>query len=265
MSAQLVMAGRGKSVVHDATHDLESFFYVLVGICVLYEGPFKQKSEEDLAECYDVFFNTFEPSILKTITIQSDLTWTPLIVKHIHPYFKSLIPLLTKLRSEIILPLATDEHTGEFYRKSPCNHDTFIKHIIDTLSELQPDDWTDMSLKGKSDGAARKDVIAMRLESGPPAATLLLVPPKVPKNILPGRGTIRSDSGLHQPTERSLRRARECDDDIFLPSSPSKRPRLELGEPSSLSRHASSRMTRSTSALPTRRSMGQRRGKTFGQ
>ncbi|KAI9569117.1 hypothetical protein HD554DRAFT_657745 [Boletus coccyginus] len=71
MSAQLVMAGPGQLVVHNTLHDLESFFYVLVGICVLYDGPSKQKSEADLAECFDNLFNTSEPSILKIIIIQS--------------------------------------------------------------------------------------------------------------------------------------------------------------------------------------------------
>ncbi|KAG6373554.1 hypothetical protein JVT61DRAFT_6197 [Boletus reticuloceps] len=113
MSVQLVMAGPGQPVVHNALHDLESFFYILVGICVLYDGPSKQKSEADLAECFDRFFNTFEPSILKTLAIQSDLTWTPLIVKHIHPYFKPIIPLLSHLRAEIILPLAMNENERE--------------------------------------------------------------------------------------------------------------------------------------------------------
>lgn len=120
-------------------HDLESFFYALVGICVLYDGPFKQKSEDKLAEGYDELFNTFKPSILKTITIQSDLTWNPFIMKYINPYFKPLIPLLTNPQSEIVLPLATNDHR-EIIRKSSCNHDTFIKHIIVTLSELQPED-----------------------------------------------------------------------------------------------------------------------------
>ena len=129
------MAGPGQPVVHDALHNLESFFYVLIGICVLYDRPLKQKSENDLAKCYDKFFNTFKPSILKTITIQSDLTWAPFIVKHIHPSFESVIPLLTLLQAEIILPLATNEQ-GHFYRKTSCNHDIFIKHIVTILSEL---------------------------------------------------------------------------------------------------------------------------------
>ncbi|KAG6369599.1 hypothetical protein JVT61DRAFT_14219 [Boletus reticuloceps] len=67
MSVQLMMAGPGQPVVHNALHDLESFFYILVGICVLYDGPSKQKSEAELAECFDRFFNTFKPSILKNL------------------------------------------------------------------------------------------------------------------------------------------------------------------------------------------------------
>ena len=55
MAAQLVMAGAGQPVVHDPTHDLESFFYVLVGICVLLNGPYKPKCDNDLAQCFDKY------------------------------------------------------------------------------------------------------------------------------------------------------------------------------------------------------------------
>ena len=97
MSTELVMAGPGQPVTHNPLHNLESFFYVFIGICMLYSEPSKQKSKEELKECYDKLFNTFNPSILKTITIQSDLTWFPFVVKHISPYFQPLIPLLNDL------------------------------------------------------------------------------------------------------------------------------------------------------------------------
>lgn len=270
MSAQLVMAGPGQPVVHNALHDLESFFYVLLGICVLYDGPSMQKSEADLAECFDKFFSTFEPSILKTITVQSELTWTPLIVKYIHPYFKPLVPLLSHLRAEIILPLATHDR-GDFYRKSPCNHDTFIRHIITALSELQPEHWDDASLKQKSNDLSRPaspETTTMRSESGPPTFPLLPAPPTAPKNFPPGRGTIRSDSGLHQPVERSVRRVRESDSDEYIPSGLLKRPRLDPYQPLSDSRLRPNRMARSTGTLPTRRSTRQSKsvsGKPFGK
>ncbi|KAF9227896.1 hypothetical protein BS17DRAFT_813772 [Gyrodon lividus] len=138
MSAQLVMAGPGQPVVHDLLHDLESFFYILVGICVLLDQPLQTKCEERLAHCFDKLFNTFEPSILKTIVIQLDLTWVLLVVNHISPYFKPIIPLLTSLRKEIILPLASDDNSG-FLCKTSFNHDTIIELIITMLSNL-PDD-----------------------------------------------------------------------------------------------------------------------------
>jgi hypothetical protein len=233
MSAQLVMAGPGQPMVHNALHDLESFFYVLVGVCVLYDGPSMQKSEADLAECFDKFFSTFELSVLKTITVQSELTWTSFIVKYIHPYFKPLVPLLSYLRAEIILPLATDE-CGDFYHKNLCNHDTFIRHIIMALSELQPEHWNDASLKQKSSDSscpASLEIPTMQSESGPPSLPLLLAPPAVLKNFPPGRGTIQSDSGLHQPIERAVRQVQESDSDEFMASSPLKVPDWTLTNP----------------------------------
>ncbi|KAF8546168.1 hypothetical protein OG21DRAFT_1528007, partial [Imleria badia] len=199
MSVQLVMAGPGQPVIHDAVHDLESIFYVLVGICVLYNGPSKQRSEQELAKCYDKFSNTYEPSILKTITIQSDLTWIPHIVQHIHPFFEPVIPLLELLRVEIILPLATDKE-GNFYRKTSCSHDTFIKHIVTTLSKLGPEHWDGTLLKSKPDTShwTSSEVTATQCRSGLSTVVLLSAPPTVPKELPQGRGIIRSDPGLQQ-------------------------------------------------------------------
>ena len=39
------------------------------------------------------------------------------------------------------------------YCKATCNHDTFIKHIIMALSELQPKDWNDTSLQQKNNSS----------------------------------------------------------------------------------------------------------------
>ena len=144
MSAELVMAGPGQPVIHDAPHDLESLFYVLVGICVLLDEPFKFKSNNDLSCCFDKFFNTFEPSVLKSIVIQSDLTWSPMIVEHLSPYFKPLLPLLTRLRQDIISPMYTDKD-GKFRRAKPLTHCVLIDAIIDTLLSLDDGAWTPYS------------------------------------------------------------------------------------------------------------------------
>lgn len=94
MSAELVMAGVGQPVTHQSNHDLELLFYVLLGVCLLLDKPYKPKCDEHLAECFNKFFNTFEPSVLKTITIQSNLMWMPFILQHISEYFQPIIPLL---------------------------------------------------------------------------------------------------------------------------------------------------------------------------
>ena len=141
MLAELVMAGPGQPVTHNAPHDLESLFYVLVGICVLLDEPFKFKSDEGLSRCFDKYFNTFEPSVLKSITIQSELTWFPMIVDHISPYFKPLLPLLTRLRQEIVVLMYTNKD-GNFCCAKSLTHRILIDAIMDTLLNLNDDAWT---------------------------------------------------------------------------------------------------------------------------
>jgi len=147
MSAQLVMAGAGQPVIHDQSHDLESIFYILVGICVLFNRPNEPKCNKDLVQCFDKYFNTFEPSVLKTITIQSDLTWKPFILCHISLYFQPIIPLLTRLRKDIILPLSTDNNDN-VHRKVDFTHDMFISAIIKTLLHLSPGAWIPVDQEG---------------------------------------------------------------------------------------------------------------------
>ena len=85
MAVELVMAGPGKPVRHRPHHDLESFFYVLLGISVLYDEPRKLKPEDRLAECFDKYFNMFQPSLQKMITIQLQLGWSASICEYISP------------------------------------------------------------------------------------------------------------------------------------------------------------------------------------
>jgi len=148
MSAEVVMAGPGQPVIHQSVHELESCFYVLIGIFVLLDEPYKPKSDKELAQCFNKYFNTFEPSILKTITIQADLTWEPFILKHISPYFEPATKLLTHLRDAIISPLYVN-CDGKFCHRTPFFHEKFIIAIIDTLSELNANAWVPCSCPGR--------------------------------------------------------------------------------------------------------------------
>ncbi|KAI5984419.1 hypothetical protein EDD15DRAFT_2375238 [Pisolithus albus] len=219
MSAELVMAGPGQSVVHDPLHDLESLFYVLVGIYVLLDGPSKPKCDKELAQCFDKYFNTFEPSMLKTITIQSDITWRPFILHHISEYFQPAVDLLTRLHDALIVPLFFDDH-GNIRRRQPFTHDMFIANIIDTLSHLGPDVWvpvgqenndnSDYSSSGvkvedepTQSGVAKEVIIPPPVstdESGFSPPSLMPLPPMLrrptPHRLAAGPGFYSLDSGL---------------------------------------------------------------------
>ena len=140
MAAELVKAGPGTPVKHAPHHDLESFFYVLLGISVLYDEPHKLKPEDKLAECFDVYFNTFQPSLQKTITVQSQLGWTANICEYISPYFTPLIDLFSTLREKIILPMTSVK--GSFTSgDKPITHDDMVKCLVDALSKLPDESW----------------------------------------------------------------------------------------------------------------------------
>ena len=139
MATELVMAGPGKPVSHTASHDLESLFYVLLGICVLFDEPHRLKPKNALASCFDLYFNTFEPSLLKTITIQSQLGWSRNILPHISPYFQPLVSLLETLREMIILPMEFKDNS--YQSGSPITHDKMIKVFLKTLCDIDDQCW----------------------------------------------------------------------------------------------------------------------------
>ena len=139
MAAELVMVGPGKPVSHAARHDLESFFYVLLGICMLFNEPHKCKPENKLSQCFDIYFNTFELSLLKTITIQSQLGWSANILPHISPYFQPLIPLLNTLHEAIVLPM--DFLHNQFSTSHLITQDAVLKALLDALCTLEADSW----------------------------------------------------------------------------------------------------------------------------
>ena len=175
MSAELIMAGAGQLVTHELIHDLESFFYVFVSICILLDGPYKPKCDKDLAHCFNKYFNTFEPSILKMITMQSDLTWKLFILQHISTYFEPIIDLLTRLHDAIIVPLSTNDH-GNVRHSQSFTHDMFIANIIQTLSHLDADVWisVDQANSHNSDSNLKvqvKELAGMTNEESPPSVT----------------------------------------------------------------------------------------------
>ena len=127
-------------VVHQAHHDLESFFYILLAVCLLYDEPGKLKSAKVLCQCFDPFFAVTRPSTLKVITIQSDFGWTALMVPYISSYFQPLVPLLEKIWKELILPIKL-QGDGKLQANQDFTHDDFIDAIVMVLAKLPKRSW----------------------------------------------------------------------------------------------------------------------------
>ncbi|KAF8134591.1 hypothetical protein EV363DRAFT_1323928 [Boletus edulis] len=119
-------------------HDLESFFYVLLGFCLLYDEPYKVKSDEELSQCYDLLFNKSSPSLDKTTIIQSSFGWTTIILPFISQYFKPLVPLLQNLRENITMPLSLVG--GEFHTGN-VTHDEVVGYLLAALDTLDDHHW----------------------------------------------------------------------------------------------------------------------------
>ena len=139
MATKLSHVGPSTVVVHQAHHDLESFFYILLAVCLLYNEPGKPKPAKVLFKCFDPFFAVMQPSTLKVVTIQSDFGWTMLMVPYISSYFQPLIPLLEKIRKELVLPIKLQ--AGNLQANRDFTHDDFIDAIVMVLVKLLANSW----------------------------------------------------------------------------------------------------------------------------
>ena len=156
MSAKLLWhCSPRQPVIHNSPHDPEPWFLLEYVFFIL--NCWSKKTEEELIECHNQLFNTFKLSILKTFTIQSNLTWCPKVVKYISPYFPPVIPFLNNLQNNITLPLFTNE--ARKIHCTPFDHDTIIQHIVELLSSLKPKAWNATSALDNSHQALDSPLI----------------------------------------------------------------------------------------------------------
>lgn len=199
MAIELVVAGPGKPVVHKPIHDLESLFYVLVGICVLLDEPHKMK--KDLS-CFDTYFNSFHPSSDKTSIIQSNVGWRYKILPHISPYFEPLIPLLKKLRDKIIVPIDIVGSPAT-PPEDPVTHDFIFKALLEALWNLEDKSWIKVPPPSNDDETQLPPISgSLPLAGTEPASSVFqeeqLIPSRIPRPAL-----IRPISGSGFPAARS--------------------------------------------------------------
>ena len=241
MATELVMIGPGRPVTHMPYHDLESIFYVLLGISMLYDEPYKLKPEEDLSECFDIYFNTDCPSLRKTFTIQSELGWLSSICERLSDYFKPLRPLFDTFREKIVLPMTYVDGSFRQRTATPITHVEMVKCLINALYNLPDDAWVTMQ-----DASERDNLLSNKLpitscvynsDSGSLSenSSETETPPLTPIEPVPHIsrfGPIRPISGPGFTGTSSNSTRRSCpglDEDYVDPSeSRAKRPRFNV-------------------------------------
>lgn len=125
---------RGHTCVHEPKHDLESVFYVLIWICVLYDGP--NDSERQKFSIFDTDLKSWlVGDSSKDISSNKYAMLTKLhrfkseILDLFTPYFEDLKPCISALRDAL-------------FSTTPITHEIMIdilKKTFDTLPEIE--DW----------------------------------------------------------------------------------------------------------------------------
>ena len=131
-----------------------------------------------LSHCFDPFFAVMQPSTLKVVTIQSNFSWTTLMVPYISPYFRPLIPLLEKIRKELILPIKLQG--GVLQANRNFTHDKFIDGVVTVLAELLDKYWV---LRESHTG---KVLVPPQSSSTSTAGSIPSTGSTTPSTVLPG-------------------------------------------------------------------------------
>lgn len=86
---------QGQDIKHTALHDLESFFYILLFICVRFGGPCGHTSSKELPEFMASWHDVKEPlskiaQSKKSIIVCMRGEFEERVMKHVDPYFEPL-------------------------------------------------------------------------------------------------------------------------------------------------------------------------------
>ena len=85
--------------LHSFMHDLESFFWVLLWICIHYNGPNEPPRVVSRFENWN-YMDTDQLAIMKAGIVTKHPFLTTMI-EHVTPYFQPLIPWLWQLRMKV--------------------------------------------------------------------------------------------------------------------------------------------------------------------
>ncbi|KAF8919368.1 hypothetical protein CPB85DRAFT_1429982 [Mucidula mucida] len=148
---------------HDAVHDMESFFWVLIHICLTRSGPDAQqraeldgdnKDHQQLRFIVHCFFSCNEDDLAfnKRKLFKAPDDFEKVIIPHFHPYFDELKPFMREWFS--LLVLAYDYLEGYEYHN-------IHRRVLDILDRA----LASMTLEERDSDAGRKAVIESRRDS----------------------------------------------------------------------------------------------------
>ncbi|KAI5980660.1 hypothetical protein EDD15DRAFT_2381694 [Pisolithus albus] len=200
MATELSHTVPGTPVVHQPHHDLESFFYILLAICLLYDTPGTTKPPKTLAECFDPLFAISQPSVAKTLAIQAGFGWTALILPYISSYFQPLIPLLDELRRELLLPIRLER--GIVQPSSGFTHHMFIDGMVKILSRLPDSSWIPYPKDSSVSTVTRRSSTSSTALLPPIVTTALLSSDSLSRHSpLRMTGTSSGSAGVKRPLD----------------------------------------------------------------
>ena len=155
LSTRRYFHGHNDKVFHDAVHDLESFFWVLLHICITRNGPGGVRREEleeknETNETYNglrrVIYYLFD-SDMKTMAENKAELFThsddfePYILGNFHDYFQPLREIVREWFHVLIL--AHQFHSYEYYNV----HDMVLRILDRGLESLSREDASEATLK----------------------------------------------------------------------------------------------------------------------
>lgn len=162
----------GQTCLHESKHDLESVFYVLIWLCVIYDGP-NDSERKGFSVHHTELRNWLEGDNAKSIGRQKytmmmnpnsfKLELLPLF----SPYFDDLKPCVSALREAIILSVTPITHDAmidilrEAYDSLPEVEDVAPKNVYGTSkrklgSIYEDEDPEDEGGTGEIDGTVEK-------------------------------------------------------------------------------------------------------------
>ncbi|KAI0329144.1 hypothetical protein GY45DRAFT_1418167 [Cubamyces sp. BRFM 1775] len=141
------------AVVHDAIHDMESFFWVLLYLCITRAGPGGERRNDlickldeipveqkmQVAPLHDLVHCLFDGDMAKIASHKKDLFEQPQnfeeqVLCHIHPYFEVLKPTLRRWWNLLVLAYAFEGY--EYH-----NIHTLVLELLDpAVVKLAPPD-----------------------------------------------------------------------------------------------------------------------------